>query len=477
MSRDRKVNATAGRWFLLLAQMACGLLLCGCVQGRISPERPTEDAGSRADPAERQAPDPTTGEPNETWWRIFDDDELNQLVEEALASNHTLAAAWRRLEQSGFALRAAQAARYPGLQLSGVTGQSRSLREGAMGTEDVWGVSAAVSYELDVWQRLAATIARSGYLRDADAYEARVLAISVAAAVCDAWFDLHERLLAVRLLENQLSVAERSLEVVERRYHGGLGQLLDVYQQRELVASVAALLPQAEAAVSSSHYRLAVLLGARPDSMVLPEKAGLAEPALFPPLDARMDWVLQRPDVRAAHARLRASEQERVRAARTRLPSVRLVAQAATRESEPDALFDRISGEGWVQISLPVLDGGLLRAETGRAAAVWSERESTYLELLLQAERELEEAIALERAQAETVIRMETEIEAARRTLALSEDRYRNGLVEYLNVLTAQQRVQQLERGLLRARRQRLAYQVQVARATAGHGIHQNGEE
>ena len=456
--------------------MASALLLSGCALGQpptgTTSAKPVSPGGSALYPVVPAAAAATTA-----WWQIFSDPDLDRLISDALAANHSMDAAWHRLEQSGFALRAAQAARYPGLQLTGFTGQSRQIRDGSMGTDDVWGVSAAVSYELDVWQRVSANLSRAGYLRDATAYDAGVLAISVAAAVCDAWFDLQERLLTVQLLETQLAVAEDALVVVERRYHGGLGQLLDVYQQRELVAGVSSLLPQAQAAVGSSRYRLAVLLGVSPGTFEMPAPVGLPEPVLFPELDAGFDWAAERPDVRAARARLQAAEQERIRAARSRLPTVRLVVQGNTRENEPDALFDRITGEGLVQISVPVLDGGLLRAEADRVAAAWSERESAYLEVRLQAEREVEEAMLLERAQAETIVRLETEMQAAGRTLALSEDRYRNGLVEFLNVLTAQQRVQQLERGLLRAKRQRLAYQVQIVRATAGHGFQQGGEE
>lgn len=462
------------------------VITSGCVRGQRvlapgelgqqSPAYPAIDAQAEADD-----PQAMLGvDAHRPWWRMFSEPELEALVAEALTGNRSLETAWRRLEQSGYLLRATQAARFPQGQVTGFAGQARQLREGSVATEDVWGVSAAVSYEIDLWQRISASVSRAERLRDAGAYEAEVVAVSVAAAVCDAWLSLQEGHLNVALLEQQLETARSALEAVEARYRRGLGDLLGVYQQRELVAGIDALLPSARATISLSQYRLAVLVGRSPTAFSRePEEEDVALPAPveFPDSASVSAWIAARPDVRAAGTRLQAAEAEQARAVRSRLPSVQLSVQGATREDQADALFDRFTGEGLLQVSVPVFDGGRLRAEAARAREVLAEQEASYSNTVLQAEQEVREADMLARSQEQTVARLEAELQAAQNTWSLSEERYRNGLVEYLNVLTAQQRVYQLQRSLLRARRQHLTYQVQFGRATAGSAMDQNGED
>lgn len=444
--------------------LCCGLLLTGCASpARKLAEYPSaEDAVFPALAAE-------SASPGAQWWHGFADDQLAQLIEQGLGGNLSLRGAWYRLEQSGYALRATQAARFPQLTLQGAAGQQRQvLRDGDTESGDVWRVSAALSYELDLWRRLSASVSGAAYRFDAVLMDYEAMAISMASAIADAWLDLQERMASVALLETQLEAARSALQAVERRFQEGLGELLDVYQQRELVAGLESLLPGAKVAQELSVERLAVLLGIAPDELVVAPDGNLPDPIDLPRDILWADHVLLRPDVRAAWLRLQAAEQDELFAARARLPMLQLVAQARTQEEQPGDLFDEVTGDALVQVSFPLFDGGRLRAEARRIEAVANERLQAYRETELQALREIREALLQDAAQAETIARLADELAAARRTLELSRERYRNGLVEYLNVLAAQQRVQQLERGLLRARRQRLVYQLQFARATAG---------
>lgn len=443
--------------------LCCGLMLGGCVTSRHS-----EDAiltETAVFPAIVSAPDGVEA----NWWEPYADEQLGMLIGQLLADNLSLRGAWYRLEQSGYALRATQAARFPQLTLQGAAGQQRQvLRDGDTESGDVWRVSAALSYELDLWRRISASVSGAAYRFDAVMMDYEAMAISMAAAIADAWLDLQERMASVALLETQLEAARSALQAVERRFREGLGELLDVYQQRELVAGLESLLPGAKVAQELSVERLAVLLGIAPDELVVTPDGNLPEPIDLPRDIVWQDHLARRPDVRAAWLRLQAAEQDELFAARARLPMLQLVAQARTQEEQPGDLFDEVTGDALVQVSFPLFDGGRLRAESRRIEAVANERLQTYRETELQALREIREALLQDAAQAETIARLADELAAARRTLELSRERYRNGLVAYLNVLAAQQRVQQLERGLLRAHRQRLVYQLQFARATAG---------
>jgi len=404
-----------------------------------------------------------------SWWSVLGDDVLDRLVAQGLAGNLSLRAAWHRLEQSGYAARSSRAAFFPQVTLQGGVGQQRQIvRDSATETTDLWTVSGALSYEIDVWRRISASASSATYRFEASAMDYEAMAISMAAAIVDAWLDLQESAASLVLLRSQLLSARDALTAVERRFQEGLGILLDVYQQRELVAGLEALVPEAEVAGQLARERLALLLGIAPDALPVEPDGVLPAPVLLPRNVAWSEHIVVRPDVQAAWLRLQSSDRDRLAADRARLPILRVSAQVGTREERAEDLFEEMSGDALLQVSLPLFEGGRLQAEADRIAAVADERLQQYRDTELQALREIRESLLREAGQARTVALRREELAAARRTLEASLERYRNGLVEYLNVLAAQQRVQALERGLLRAQRQLLAYQVQFARATAG---------
>lgn len=407
----------------------------------------------------------------EQWWQPFADEHLQSLIAQGLQDNLSLRSAWHRLEQSGYAMRSARSARFPEINVDGGVGQQRQFSRtggGDLESGNVWSASAALSYELDVWRRIASSVAGAEYLFEASSMDHETMIISMASAITDAWLDLQEQAASVALLEDQLGSARSALRSVERRYQEGVGELLDVYQQRELVAGLAAMLPGAKVAQDLSKERLAVLLGTVSDELDVTPDGELPDPIALPSEITWREHIADRPDIRAAWLRLQAAEQDALSAQRARLPIMQIQAQARTQEEDADELFDDYTGDALLQFQFPLFDGGRLRSEAARLDAIANQNMQAYREAELEALQEIREGLLQDTAQAETIDRREEELAAARRTLDLSRERYRSGLVEYLNVLSAQQRVQQLERELLRARRMRLRYQLQFARATAG---------
>ncbi len=408
------------------------------------------------------------------WWHVFQDPNLNALVETVQDGNSSLRAAWRRLEQSGYAARAVHSQRYPQLNVGVSSGWARRLQSptGLLDEQDVWGASAVASYELDVWRRVAAATEQADLLAQASYYDYEAMSISLAAAVCEAWFDVNERLLLVSLLRQQLASSEATLAAVEERYRRGLGVLLDVYQQRELMANVNALIPGAESAVHLARSRLSVLLGELPGERSMAVGEGFM-PAAPAPVDLDIDAFVaeDRPDVVAALARLGAAERGIALAQRERFPVLKVSVAAGTQADAPDGVFDEVTGEALVGLTLPLVDGGRRSAEVGRAQSLTAERLETYSDTVRQAMREIHDARMQERSQGETVRRIQEELAAATQTLELSMERYRGGLTDYLSVLTAQTRVQRLERTVISARRQQLSYRVQFCRALAGSDV------
>ncbi len=404
------------------------------------------------------------------WWTVFADDTLNALIASALADNTSLRAAWMRLERAGYAARVVGSTRFPQASLGATGGRVRQVSPvtGNVAEADRWGLSIGVAYELDLWGRLAAATRGAEALERASAYDYQSMALSLAASVCEAWFSLNEQMLLRDLLNAQLEASVANAESIERRYRRGLGSLLDVYQQRELVANVRSRLPGIEAQAELARNRLAVLVGLLPGESFVDGIKLL--PTVPPRIEGDVDAYLveNRPDVRAAFERLNAAERAATAAWRDRLPSASISVNGGYQEDDVADLLEEWTGEAMVGLQLPLLDGGRRRADVERLRSETRERLETYAEAVRQAMREVYDARVLETHQAETVARLREELTAARNTLKQSRDRYENGLVDYLSVLSALSRVQQLERSVVSATRLQLSYRVQFCRAIAG---------
>ena len=465
-----KQNITLSISITGLSLMA--IMVGGCLSTPVS-DRVVEGVPQVESVCSKLGVEPTWAEVASSWWQVFQDPELNALVETVLADNTSLRAAWLRLEQSGYAAQATRGSFYPQLSLNGFGGRTRRLQApgGVLDETETWGASAAASYELDVWRRVSAAVDQADLTAKATFYDYETMAISLSASVCEAWFDVNERMLLANLLQAQLKSSADNLEAVEERYRRGLGSLLDVYQQRQLVAGVRAQIPSVEAAIIQARNRLAVLAGLLPGESTVYGAGQLPVPPS--PLETDIDAFVaeDRPDVLAALARLGAAERGAALAMRERFPQFRLTASAGSQEDDAGDLLDTITGEALLGVSMPLVDGGRRRAETERARTAVAERLELYAETVRQAMREIHDARVLELNQRETVARLEEELAATRQTLDLSSERYRAGLTDFLNVLTAQSRVHQLERSVISARRQQLAYRVQYCRALSGSDV------
>jgi outer membrane protein TolC len=124
---------------------------------------------------------------------------------------------------------------------------------------------------------------------------------------------------------------------------------------------------------------------------------------------------------------------------------------------------------------VPLLDGGERKADVDRADAVLDQRLNEYAQTMLEAMREVEDALVREQRQADRVTDLGRERDLARETLEQLRIAYQNGVIDFLDVLAARTQLQQLERELLTARRDRLRFRIALYRALAG-GTETEGE-
>ena len=428
--------------------------------------------GGPGDPATGSAGERSQAGP-EQWWTDFGDPTLNQLVERTLRDNFQIRAAWARVEQGRALVAQANSGKFPQIDASVTAARQKSrFNFGQEVTFQVnqFSASVAAGYEVDLWRRMA----NQGDAAALDALAFRddleSIAISLAGEVTEAWFDLINQRAQRKLIEEQLTTNETYLDLVRLRFEKGLASALEVYQQRQQLVTTRAQLAQIDSAIALFEHRLAVLVGQVPGAVTEAAASGDQLPGMpvVPRTGIPADLLDRRPDVRAARRRVEAADYRVAVAVADRLPSLRLSGSTSLQSA---TIADFIATPLWsilASVAAPIFDGGRREAEVERQKAVVEERLMGYGQVLLQAMVEVENALSQEKHQLVYIGDLEEAVEVADATLREAQARYRQGLVDYLPVLTSLQGKQRTELSLLQARRQLLSIRVQLCRALGG---------
>lgn len=432
-------------------------------------------------PQERQSPEgelprsfslyTAESEPEVRWWEEFNDVDLNVLVKEALSDNLTLKEIWSRLVQARALAVQAGAALYP--DLTGTAGADYARQRTDTGsakttsTED-YSLGVVSSYELDLWGRIRAE--RESALLEVTAAreDLNTAAMTLAAEVANRWVNIISQRMQKRLLERQLRTNLTLLELIELRFRMSMVSALDVYQQKQVVENVKAEIPLVEAEEQLLLHELALLLGKPTGTSLKISREDFPEPTEIPATGLPADLLSSRPDLRRAGMRLQAADWQVAAARANRLPAIRLTATAQYGKGDMDVLFDNwlLSLAG--NLTAPIFDGGRRAAEVDRRQAFADENLSAYRQAVLTAIKEVEDALVSEVKQREHIKALENVLVTARKALEEAGIRYRNGLTDYLPVLTQLLAVQNLERNLIRQRAILLNSRVSLYRSLGG---------
>ena len=410
----------------------------------------------------------------ERWWRDFKDRALNRLVELSLRDSLQIRAAWARVKQARAVVIQANSGKFPQLDATASAGRQRQ-RFSVGGstttqTSNLFSASIAAGYEVDLWRRLAngGNAAALDALAIRDDFEA--IAISLAAEVTETWFDILAQRAQRKLIEEQLETNKTYFDLVQLRFQKGLASALDVHQQRQQLVTTRSQLALIDSSIRLLDYRLAILIGVTPGKFDLTERSARVLPDMpqVPGTGLPAHLLERRPDVRAARRRVEAADYRVAVAVANRLPSLRLSGSTSLQSS---SVTDFIASPLWsllASITGPLFDGGRRKAEVVRQKAVVEERLMNYGQVLLQAMSEVESALDQEKHQLIYIAELEESVAIAGDQLREAQARYRQGLIDYLPVLTALQGKQRSELNLLLARRQLLSYRIQLCRALGG---------
>jgi len=335
-------------------------------------------------------------------------------------------------------------------------------------TTEAYKLGLEASYEVDLWGRIRSD--HKSAILDYQASIGDVYAgmLSLSGSIVLQWCNVVAYQQQLALVRDQIAFNETTEELIELRFLKGQATALDVLQQRQILAQTEALIPPLESGLRTAKHELAVLLGRPPvvdlgiEGDELPTLGTLPEPGL------PADLLANRPDVLAAGLRLRSADWQVSAARADRLPSLRLTASASYGADEWDLLFDNWMASLAGSVTGPIFDAGRRKAEVMRTRAVVDERLAAYREAVLDAVKEVENAMFQETKQAEYIEALERQIDTARASYEQAEVYYRKGVNDYLPVLSALSQLQVLERTRVQAQLNNLGYRIQLHLALGG---------
>ena len=407
--------------------------------------------------------------PVNSWWHAFGDKELNGLVSAALEDNFDIRSSWARLRQAQAIAARSKAGLFPTVDTSLEASQSRTYRDYDLLSEtQSSALDLAASFELDLWGRV-----RSGYRSDQLSVRAahedlRAAAISLTGEVVDTWVELLAARQEMQVVQEQIHINEQLLELQVTRFEKGMASALDVTQQQELVANSRSALPPLQARERVALNKMAFLLGQSDVQSISIQEHGLPQAVSQPETGIPADLLMSRPDVRAAYYRLRSADFEVSVARADRLPSLSLSARTAISSDDFSLAWGDWLTRLGANLSAPLLDAGARKAEVERTTAVVEERLAEYTATVMEAIKEVQDALANISGQRDRIAGLEDEIRAAKQARDQARLRYLKGQSDYLNFVTQQRSVQGLQRNLVAALSGLLSYQIALYRALGG---------
>ena len=475
-------NRVRWNWICHLCLFAATMFLVGCIAVGPDYKRPeaTRIPAAYAGATNGwKVAEPQAHLPKGNWWEMFEDPELNELEAEAAIANQQLKAAFARLEQARAITDVTRAGLFPNITLSTTTTRQRNSANqpsvlsgqpiGQGNTYNDFIVPLDLNYEVDVWGRVRRSVESATAQQRATADDLGTIRLIVQAEVAADYLTLRSLDAEQAIVRSTIEVFRKSLDLTRERRAGGIVSDLDVAQAETVFRTARAQLPAIALRREQFQHALAVLIGENASSFEIPERALTTAPPVIPP-DLPSQLLERRPDISAAE-RLMAAANAKIGVAKAAFfPALSLNGVAGFESLNAGTWFTWPSRFWSVgpSLTLPLFEGGALRAGLRLAKAAYDETVANYHQTVLTAFGEVEDNLSAQNLLASEYEEQSAALRAANWQLEIANDRYRDGLVTYLEVATAQNTTLGLDLTTVQLRGQQLVATVTLIKALGG---------
>lgn len=409
------------------------------------------------------------------WWKAFGDATLDKLEGQLESGNLTLAIAASRYDQALAFQAQVHSATLPDVGVSGSADNSRQsdnrpLRGNGQPNEyDANDLHLGAGYELDFWGKVRNEVAQATAQAQASGADLATARLSLQARLADLYFQLRDLDVQADILVQTLKGYDQALTTTRNRVHEGIDSGLAEARARTQLADARAQADENDAQRALTEHAIAVLVGQSPSSFrISPETA---TPSLPPVPSSVPSSILQRrPDVAAAERRTFAANAGIGVTRAAFFPDFSLTALAGFQNTGTNPFFaygNRLWAVG-PALSLSLFDGGLRRARERAARDEFDQASSQYKLTVLNAFQEVEDNLALLDRLGREATNEQEAVAAAAESQRIAQNRYDEGVVNYLEVVTAQSAFLQAKRSAATIDTRRLQASVNLVRALGG---------
>jgi NodT family efflux transporter outer membrane factor (OMF) lipoprotein len=462
---------------VLAAACVAAISMTGCAVGPNykRPDAPTPTAWKAEGPW--RPGDPRDQILKGEWWKVFGEADLDALEAQSMAANQSLKASVARLDQARALARLSTAGLFPqaGVGTSAQDGRESGnrpftgLAQPTPITQSTYTLPFNVTWETDLFGRVRRTIESAQATYQASGADMENVRLTIASELAADYFTLREIDTEISVLSSTVESFERGLRLVEDRAKGGVASGLDVAQERTLLDATRAqaiLLQQQRVQFEDA---LGTLTGQPASNFKL---APRPMPSTLPviPVGVPTDLLERRPDIAEAERQMASANAQIGVAKSAYYPDLSLSAGAGF-ESFSIAKLATVTSSFWsvgAAVAETVLSGGARRAQVQYAQAGYDLTVANYRGSVLTAFQEVEDNLAGLKVLDNAAKAQAAAVADARKALEIATNRYKGGLVNYLDVVTAQQILLSNERLASQIEGQRLTTSVLLVKALGG---------
>jgi NodT family efflux transporter outer membrane factor (OMF) lipoprotein len=393
-------------------------------------------------------------EPSDTlsrgpWWRIFNDETLDELESKIDISNENVKAAAAAYDQARALVEQAQAGFWPTIALSAswtrsagrtvpLSGGSVTINE-TNNTVKTYSAGASADWTLDIWGQIRRTVESDRASAQASDAALAAARLSAQATLATDYFELRAQDQLQRLLDDTVTAEQLSLKITESRYRFGVAAKADVVSAEAQLLSSQAQQINAKILRATLEHAIAVLIGRQPADFTLSSTAMRTDVPTVPP-GVPSTLLERRPDVAQAERKMAAANAQIGVATAAYFPSLTLSASDQYSSGKWSHLISQ-PNRTWSLgpiLAETLFDGGLRRAQVAQARAVYEQNLDSYRQTVLAGFQQVEDEIATLRILEEQAVVEDEAVKAAREAETLTLNQYKAGTVPYSSVITAQ---------------------------------------
>jgi NodT family efflux transporter outer membrane factor (OMF) lipoprotein len=385
--------------------------------------------------------------PHGAWWKLFHDPQLNAFEEQVNISNQNVLAAEAQFRQALALIQVARASYFPTLTAGASYTRSLLSSNGPAG-----GTAASsphpfsdlvlpfdFSWELDIWGRVRRTVEANRASAQASAADLEGMRLSSQGTLAQTYFQLHALDSEKQLLEATVIAYQKDLDLTKNRYASGVASREDVLLAETQLKTTQAQAIDVGVQRAQMEHAIALLVGKPPSDFSISIEPLVAVPPSIP-VGVPSELLERRPDIAAAERSVAAANAQIGVAVAAFYPTVTLNASGGLEAKNFSNWFawpSRFWSVG-PAITETVFEGGLRRAVTDQARAVYDQNVANYRQTVLTGFQGVEDNLAALRILEQEAQVQEEAVKAAAQSLTVTTNQYKAGIVSYLNVIVAQ---------------------------------------